>query len=370
VSGFTIRASGASLLEEDAGVKLLDTAGCTVSKNRVEDALFGILARSSGGARLIANRVLGKDLPIPRQGDGIRLQNAPDSVVEDNTLERSRDFAIWQSDRCVARRNVVRGGRYGLHYMYCDDNLFEDNVFEGNQTGGAIMYSRRVTLRGNRFEGSRGPSAYGLLIKVADDILAERNWFVDNSSGLFLEDTPSSLHSSCTIRENVIGGNDTGITLQPSVSRVVFAENVIVANRRSVQALGRRRGGVNQWSAAGRGNYWGDYAGFDADQDGIGDTPHRVEGFFEELAERWPAVGLLRMGPAVEALETAARAFPIVQPRPVLTDEHPLVRPPASLEPGAAVGNQPILAASGLFAVLGSLFVLARSRTANPGGVA
>jgi nitrous oxidase accessory protein len=369
VSGFTIRGSGASLVEEDAGVKLLDTSDCTVEGNRIEDALFGILARSSARSRLVRNHVVGKDLPIPRQGDGIRLQNAGGSVVEDNTVERSRDLAIWQSNDCVVRRNVVRGGRYGLHYMYCDDNLFEDNLFEGNQTGGAIMYSRRVTLRGNRFAGSRGPSAYGLLIKVGDDILAEHNWFTDNSSGLFLEGTPSSMHSTCTIRENVVGGNDTGITLQPSVSRVVFAGNVIVANRRAVQALGRTRTEQNTWSEGGRGNYWDDYVGFDANGDGLGDTPYHLEAFFENLADRWPAVGLLRMGPAAEALETAARAFPIVQPRPVLVDEHPLLAPPASLMRDNSARRQPGLAVLGLLAVAASALILLRSRNAVSGGL-
>ena len=369
VAGFTIRGSGASLVEEDAGVKLLDTSDCTVADNRIEDSLFGILARSSARSRLVRNQIVGKDLPIPRQGDGIRLQNAGGSSVEDNSVERSRDLAIWQSNDCVVRRNVVRGGRYGLHYMYCDDNLFEDNLFEGNQTGGAIMYSRRVTLRGNRFVGSRGPSAYGLLIKVGDDILAEHNWFLGNSSGLFLEGTPSSMRSGCTIRENVIGGNDTGITLQPSVSRVVFTGNVFVANRLAVQNLGRARVDLNVWSEGGRGNYWDDYVGFDADGDGLGDTPYRLEAFFENLTDRWPAVGLLRMGPAAEALETAARAFPVVQPRPVLVDEHPLLAPPARFLQDRATRRQPGLAGLGLLAVAASVLILLRSRGAVSGWV-
>ncbi len=212
-------------------------------------------------------------------------------------------------------------------------------------------------------------SRRGLLIKVGDDILAEKNWFVDNSSGIFLEDTPSSLHSGCTFSKNVIAGNDTGITVQPSVSRVIFTENVLVANRRPVQALGRTRSELNVWSAAGRGNYWDDYVGFDADGDGVGDTPYRLESFFEDLTDRWPAVGVLRMGPAAVALGTAARGFPIVQPRPVLTDMHPLVRPPLGLTPERAARRQPALAGAGLFVALASLFILLRSRSAVYGGV-
>jgi nitrous oxidase accessory protein len=368
VRGFAVRGSGDSLLEEDAGVKLLGAPDSAVEDCRVEDALFGIMARSSPRARIAKNRVTGKALPIPRQGDGIRLQDASGSSIEDNVVERSRDLAIWHSNGCVARRNEVSGSRYGLHYMYCDDNVFEDNVFTGNQTGGAIMYSRRLELRRNRFAGSRGPSAYGLLIKVADDVLAERNWFTDNTRGVFLEDAPSSLRASCTIRENVIGGNDVGVALQPSVSRVAFLANAFLANRVQVETLGQARGETNVWSRDGRGNYWSDYAGFDADGDGVGDTPYRLDRFFEDLAGRWPAVGLLRLGPATQALETAARAFPVVKPRPALTDAHPLIRMPGVLGAPPARGARPLLSAAGLAAAALAALALLRARVL-PGGV-
>ncbi|MBM3992111.1 MAG: nitrous oxide reductase family maturation protein NosD [Planctomycetes bacterium] len=368
IRGFEVRGSGASLLEEDAGIKLLRASDCVVDENRVDDALFGIMAKSSPRATLRGNRVVGKDLPIPRQGDGIRLHDANGSLVEDNTVEKSRDLVIWQSNDCIARRNVVRGGRYGLHYMYCDDNLFEDNVFEDNQTGGAIMYSRRLVLRRNRFSGSRGPSAYGLLVKMGDDVVAEDNWFVDNSSGLFLEDSPSARNATCVFRRNVLAGNDVGVSMSSTSARVTFTENTLVANRRQVENLGRDRADLGTWSAAGRGNYWDDYVGFDADGDGTGDTPHRLEQFFEELTERWPAVALLRMGPASQALETAARAFPIVQPKPLIVDEHPLIHPPANSLAARDVARQPLLSLAGLVALSLSVVCIVRARSV--GGLA
>lgn len=363
VRGLTIQGSGDSFLAEDAGIKLEHASDCAVEDNRIEDALFGVLVRTSPRARIAGNQVIGKDLPLPRRGDGIRLQDAPGSVVDGNTIRDSRDLAIWQSDRCAVRNNRVSGGRYGLHYMYCDDNVFEDNVFADNHTGGAIMYSRRLTLRRNRFTGSRGPSAHGLLIKVADDVVAEENWFTDNTIGVFLEDSPSSLRASCTIRNNVIGGNETGIGLQPSVTRVRFYGNAFLANRVQVDVYGRTRNSGNEWSHAGRGNYWSDYVGFDADGDGTGDTAYHVEQFFENLAERWPGASLLRMGPAAEALEMAARAFPIVQPETLVTDEHPLLAPPEALGRAPASSGRPALAGAGLLALGAAATALGRART-------
>lgn len=364
IAGVSIRSSGASLVGEDAAVRITRAPGCTVENTRIDDTLFGILVNGSPGVRISGNHIRGKDLPIPLRGDGIRVNGSGRSTVAKNLIERSRDLSIWQSSHVTVSRNVVRGSRYGLHYMYCDDDLFEDNVFEDNQVGGAIMYSRRLTLRRNRFSGSRGPSAYGLLIKVADDLLVEDNRFLDNTHGVYLDEAPQARGSSCLFRGNVIGGNDVGVALEPSVAGSVFTDNSLVTNRVQVLLLGSRRSHAEQnaWSAAGRGNYWSDYVGFDQDGDGIGDTPHRVEQYFEDLAERYPAAGLLRMGPASEALELAARAFPIVKPQPTAVDEHPLVRPVALPGEATRAARAPLLVVAGLFALAGAAHALRRIR--------
>jgi nitrous oxidase accessory protein len=368
VRGLTIRASGDSLLGEDAAIRVDGAEGSVIEQNRISDALFGILAVSSPRTTIADNHVVGKDLIIPRRGDGIRVFASDDSAVNGNTVERSRDLSIWNSNGVAANRNTVRNSRYGLHYMYSDDDVFEDNVFEHNQTGGAIMYSRRLTLRRNRFSGSRGPSAHGLLIKMADDLVVENNWFVDNTRGIFMLETPSALNASCTIRNNVIGGNDRGVTLEPSVSRALFTENAFLANDVQVEVLGTTQPDQNRWSLNGRGNYWSDYRGFDLDADGTGDIEYRVEEFFEHLADRFPDLGILRMSPAVHAMEMAARAFPIVKPHAALVDRHPLVRPNSMvLEDSAARSSHPSLVMAGALALAAAGWLTVRARDALKG---
>ena len=362
VRGLTLRASGQSLLDEDAAIRVDGVTDGLVEQNRISDTLFGVLVVSSPGTRIVGNHIAGKDLVIPRRGDGIRVFASNGSTIDDNVVEQSRDLAIWNSNHVDARRNQVRGSRYGLHYMYCEDNVFEDNVFEHNQTGGAIMYSRRLTLRRNRFQASRGPSAHGLLIKAANDVLVENNWFLDNTRGVMLSDTPIARDAGCTVRRNVIGGNDAGVSIEQGVWRVVFTENAFIANRVQVEALGNTRGDQNRWSFGGKGNYWSDYLGFDADDDGIGDVPFEVDRFFEDLTDQWPAVGLLRLGPASQALELAARAFPIGPPRPTLVDDHPLVRPPAGIAAPPSGGAHPTLAIAGVAAAVCAGGLAARAR--------
>ncbi|MCI0416326.1 nitrous oxide reductase family maturation protein NosD [bacterium] len=326
IRGFTVRGSGGSLVSEDSGIKIQKARNCVVENNLIEDVLFGIFVLSARGARIHGNHVIGKELIPPRRGDGIRIYDSPQTTIEQNIVERSRDLAIWQSNHVTVRKNIVRTSRYGLHYMYCDDSLFEDNTFEDNQVGSAIMYSRRMTLRGNRFTGSRGVGGVGFFIKVGDDILAENNRISDNARGIFLEEVPQAVNGTCIIRNNLVAGNDVGISLQPSIERAVFIENAFVANRVQVEIMG----GVIKpkiFSLGEKGNYWSDYVGFDENGDGLGDTPYQIEQFFESLAVRWPELGLLRMGPASEALEMAARTFPLGRPRTVAIDKRPLLRP-------------------------------------------
>ncbi|NIR43781.1 MAG: nitrous oxide reductase family maturation protein NosD, partial [Gemmatimonadetes bacterium] len=65
------------------------------------------------------------------------------------------------------RSNLVTDGRYGLHYMYSSDNLFERNEFARNDVAAFIMYSSDIVLRRNVFAQASGHSGFGIGLKDA-----------------------------------------------------------------------------------------------------------------------------------------------------------------------------------------------------------
>jgi nitrous oxidase accessory protein len=107
--------------------------------------------------------------------------------------------------------------RYGLHYMFSDDNVFEDNRFEFAAAGSAIMYSDRIQFRRNQFLHNRGFASVGLLFQDCDDVTAEDNLIADNARGIFLEGSRRD-----SFRGNLIAESDMDIVLYDSCANIRF----------------------------------------------------------------------------------------------------------------------------------------------------
>ena len=326
--GLTVRNSGSTYNTEDAGVRIDHAADVRIVNTRIEDTLFGIFVVNGDRCDVEGSTVIGKDLPEVRSGDSIRLWYASGCRLIGNHIERSRDLVIWYSANTAVEDNTVRTSRYGLHYMYSDHNVFHRNRFEDNQVGAAIMYSRGIELTENAFSFSTGVAAYGLLLKDADDVFIVENRFIDNSTGLFFDGAPQAKDGRVDVRGNLIARSDVGIALQPLSRRIRFWDNAFVGNHTQVQVLGTGTAEGNEWSVDGRGNYWSDAVIYDANRDGVSEIPYRSDNVYEVLADRFPQLGFFDTTPAAEAIDLAARLFPIFAPRPKLTDPHPLVQPP------------------------------------------
>ena len=65
-------------------------------------------------------------------------------------------------------------------------------------------YSRGIELSENAFSFANGPSAYGLLLKDADDVFIVGNRFVHNATGLFFDGAPQSRDGRVDVHGNLI----------------------------------------------------------------------------------------------------------------------------------------------------------------------
>jgi nitrous oxidase accessory protein len=367
-SGFLVRGSGNEPDRNHAGVNVV-AENVLVENNRLEEVLFGVSFAHAHNGVARGNEITGKaEYDSGRKGDAIRIWYSRDVLVEGNLVYDTRDVVAWYSEGVVIRGNTLRNNRYGAHLMYCDGALIEDNVLLDNSVGIYTMYTDNIILKDNLIRGQRGPSGYALGFKDADDVTVTGNVLVDNRVGIFLDGAPFSPQGYADFHDNILVFNDIGLVLQPAVRGAAFHNNTFWENSTQMTLAGGGRPGSNDWT----GNFWSDYAGFDADGDGRGDLPYRSERFFESLTDQEPRLQMLAYSPAVETIEFAARSFPIIKPQPKLTDPAPLMAPAAlpAFARTPAGGSGPILATAVALLAIAALFGWSamNRQTYSPGG--
>jgi nitrous oxidase accessory protein len=321
ISGLTIDGRGGGDLGRDPSGIHVAGARVRIEGCQISNSLFGIYLREAHGAVIRDCRIHGVPGRDPGEiGSGIHIWNTTGFELTGNEIVAVRDgMYIQSSTHGVVRGNHARDLRYGLHYMFSDDNLFEDNTFENGAAGTAVMYSRRITFRRNRFLRNRGFASVGLLLKACEDVLAEDNLIADNARGVFLEGSYRN-----TFRGNVIAMSDQAIVLYDSSHDNVFAGNAFVANFSPLSLVGRRT------DTRFDQNYWSDHGEPDLDGDGFSDRPYRLSNVFDHLRGNLTAADLFARSLSASAIGAAERVFPVLDLVPVI-DHRPLARPPAAL---------------------------------------
>ena len=318
LEGFDIDGKGGGDLGRDTSGVYVAARNAVIRDCRVVRTLFGIYLYAADGTVVERCEIRGIPGKEPgEKGSGIHVWNTNGFRLSGNRIRDVRDgFYIQSSSHGVVIGNAARDLRYGLHYMFADDNRFEDNLFENGAAGAALMYSKRIVFRRNRFLHNRGFASVGLLLKACDDVTAESNLIADNARGIFLEGSSRDL-----FRRNVVAESDAAIVLYDSCSAIRFDGNSFVANLTPLDLVGRRTDTVFD------GNYWSGNDVPDLDGDGRSDRPYRLSSAFDHLRGNLTAADLFTQGLGATALAAAERAFPVLDPLPV-EDRAPLARAP------------------------------------------
>lgn len=319
VEGVDIDGLGGGDLGRDASGIHVSGARATIRDCRIVNTLFGVYLREANDATVERSTIHGIPGKDPgEKGSGIHVWDTIGFRLIGNELADVRDaFYIQSSSRGFIAHNTARDLRYGLHYMFSDDNSFEDNVFERGAAGAALMYSRRITFRRNRFLHNRGFASVGLLLKACDDVVAEDNLIADNARGIFIEGSYRN-----RFRGNIVSESDTAIVLYDSAADNVFDGNAFISNLTPLTLSGRRT------DTRFDGNYWSGNDEPDLDGDGRSDRPYRLSSVFDHLRSNLTAADLMTPGFAAAALGIAERVFPVLEPITVV-DRAPLVRMPS-----------------------------------------
>jgi nitrous oxidase accessory protein len=317
ITGLTFRNTGVSQVEDRAALLVRETRGCTIESNTFRDTFYGIYLLKVSDCSVIANTLDGGTRRQMLGGNGIHVWQSDRVRVANNRVRGHRDGLYFEFvTRGEARHNTSEGNqRYGLHFMFSDDCLYEENTFQGNESGVAVMYTRRVRMTGNTFAQNWGGAAYGLLLKEITDSEILYNRFVENTVGLFLEGAGRNRVSG-----NTFQANGWGLRVLSNAADNQVSDNVFIGNSFDVSTNSRQN--FSTFS----GNYWDRYRGYDLDRDGFGDVPHAPVRLFALVVEQTPPALILLRSPIVDLLDFAERVMPVLTPQ-TLIDGKPRMKP-------------------------------------------
>lgn len=317
IEGFIIRDSGANLTAQNAGVYVEPGSDRIAVRNNVlVYNLFGVWLEKLKDPEVSGNLITSKrDLSSARRGNGIQLYNTTGARIIGNHISFARDgIYVDVSHHAVFRGNTMHDLRYGSHYMNSNDNLWEDNESYHNRGGLALMEVRRQVVRNNRAWGN---ADHGIMLRTIQDSVIENNVVAGNGRGFFIYDAEYNV-----LKGNRIIGNRVGAHVWAGSIHNEVDGNDFIQNREQVRYVATRD---EAWGQK-KGNYWSNYAGWDANGDGTGDVPYEANDLVDRLTWKFPLVKLLLNSPAVHSLRLIARQFPLLR-SPSIVDAQPRMQP-------------------------------------------
>lgn len=316
IRGIQFRNAGYSALNDFASIKLVDCSKVVIENNSIFDSYFAIHISNTSYAVVRNNTISGSPRSEQLTGNGIHLWKSNNALVENNRVTGHRDGIYFEFVTFSNIRNNLseKNIRYGLHFMFSNDDSYFNNIFRNNGAGVAVMYSKKVKMENNHFEQNWGPSAYGILLKDISDSYILHNTFLKNTVGIHLEGT-----SRIDIQRNIFRENGWAIKVQASCENNDFHHNNFTGNSFDVGTNGSIS--LNNFY----NNYWDKYEGYDINKDGIGDVAHHPVSLYSMIVEQNPYTLMLFRSFTVQLLDKAEKAIPSLTPEN-LTDQKPLMK--------------------------------------------
>ncbi len=305
ITGFKIQFSGHASMDDPCGIKVYDSQYVDIIGNELYDNFFGIYLQYSKNCMIKENKIVAFGKEEQQIGNGIHCWKSDSIRIIANTISGHRDGIYFEFVKgSVIWRNISCNNiRYGLHFMFSNDDAYITNLFRNNGAGVAVMFTKNVKMFNNIFMDNWGDAAYGLLLKEIYDSYIFNNRFIRNTSGIYMEGTNRIL-----LEKNVFKDNGWGMKIQASCMDNEIRQNNFIRNTFDISTNGSLV--LNKFDY----NYWDEYEGYDIDKNNIGDIPYRPLSLFSMIVEKYPTAMLLYRSFMVTLLDRSEKIIPTLTP--------------------------------------------------------
>jgi nitrous oxidase accessory protein len=316
VDGLFIINVGTSYTEDYAAIRIKRSKHFTIKNLVLEKLFFGIYLEKSSYGKVYHNKIVGDAVEEYNSGNGIQLWYSNHIVIEHNYVQHVRDGIYLEfSDNCLIKNNVsALNIRYGLHFMFSNNDEYSDNTFENNGAGVAVMFSKKIKMLNNVFRENWGTASYGLLLKEINDAEIRGNTFEENTIGINIEGSNRILY-----KNNNFTNNGWAIKVRGACYTNRFLANNFLYNSFDISYNSKVNDNVFDR------NYWSNYTGYDLNKDGIGDVPYRPVKLFSYIVNRTPETIILLRSLFIDIIDFSEKVSPVFTPDNLM-DNNPLMK--------------------------------------------
>ncbi|WP_323788014.1 nitrous oxide reductase family maturation protein NosD [Psychroserpens sp.] len=316
VDGLFIINVGTSYTEDFAAIRVRKSKHFVIKNLVLEKLFFGIYIEKSSYGKVFHNKVIGDAVEEYNSGNGIQLWYSNHIEIEHNYVEHVRDGIYLEfSDDCIIKNNVsALNIRYGLHFMFSNDDIYQDNTFENNGAGVAVMFSKKIKMYNNIFKENWGTASYGMLLKEINDAEIIGNTFEENTIGINIEGSNRIIY-----KHNNFKNNGWAIKVKGACYSNTYTENNFLYNSFDIAYNSKINDNIFDR------NYWSSYTGYDLNKDGVGDVPYRPVKLFSYIVNRTPETIILLRSMFIDIIDFSEKVSPVFTPDNLL-DNNPLTK--------------------------------------------
>jgi nitrous oxidase accessory protein len=307
---------GVNYIKDNAAVKISKIKNFTIENVTLKDVFFGFLIEKSHHGKIMNNTISSIPKGEANSGNGIHLWHSSNMEIIGNEVFGMRDGIYFEfvSESEVSENFSYDNIRYGLHFMFSNNDTYFKNEFMNNGAGVAVMFSKFISMYENRFLKNWGSASYGLLLKEIYDTEIYNNHFEENTIGIKGEGC-----NRINYKNNTFLRNGWAIKIAGACYANVFEKNDFVNN--SLDLSYNTKVNDNRFV----NNYWSEYSGYDLDKDGIGDVPYRPVNLFSYVVNRSPEALVLLRSLFVDMINFSEKVSPIFTPDNLM-DTHPIMK--------------------------------------------
>ena len=316
IDGLFIKNVGTSYTKDFAAVRIKRSKNFEIKNLTLENLFFGIYLEKARDGKIYNNKIKGDALVEYNSGNGIQLWYSKNIKITNNFIQGVRDGIYLEfSDNCTIKNNTsTKNIRYGLHFMFSNNDIYQDNTFKNNGAGVAVMFSKHIKMLGNTFIENWGTASYGLLLKEINDAEIINNTFNENTIGINIEGS-----NRITYKNNNFINNGWAIKVRGACYTNKFLSNNFLYNSFDVSYNSKINDNVFN------NNYWSNYTGYDLDKDGIGDIPYRPVKLFSYIVNRTPETIILLRSLFIDIIDFSEKVSPVFTPDNLL-DNNPAIK--------------------------------------------